>query len=535
MSRLSKLATAVHLTLRRRAGYFSPSGYESLLVFAAAVAVGLLVYTAKVRGAFISLYDAYLGARVTDDILAPDPAVPPAPPGGVTGEQDLARLFRALQLLKLQGAEDTLEGFDKAPAAIIKEAMNYPTVLNAECKEASFTHTPTAELIVHLVLHVPGAASGQNDNKAYAGQLARLVCALLANQPGAADAFRRAMEAYTTGQGPKPSPTELLARLGPNLGWWNSVVAFSSEDPPPLSNLEIIASLYQLVGVDKVYNPLNPKKASAGQPNEQERLRVLTRFLEGLLEQLRADRQVKHAAKGIPLWRGYEQCAMWVVFFWMVLLLLYREGRRWYVRWNAGRVIRFLEQVNTRYPALEYARRKEAAERINAAYAKVRLFDAEKLFSGKEMAARIARVCGNFLLQAGELARPNVIGFRAYCRQLRAQESGTRWFIRWLALALPAIGFIGTKRGIAGALSQADIIVRAQDPGAQAVAISTVTSILGIAFTTTLIALVMGLITSLINYFQTYRESAMVEELEGMLVPLLEPELTREAARPAGP
>lgn len=514
--------------LLRRRGYFGPKRYEAVAVFLLAVATGLVVYAWKVRGAYVEVYRAYAAARVSDDLLSPDPAVPARPTDAVTADADQRRLFRALQLLKLQTDEDTPEGMDKTNARLIKEAMRYPPAANAECRrDECFTHAPTAALLVHLVLHVPGARTGAANDPEYQRGLVRLVAAVLANQPGAAPAFRAALKQFHDA-GAAPAPGELMKGLGDDLPLARAFV-FSSEDPPPVTNLELIAALYQLTGVDRAYDPT----AAKADPEAQAQLRALTKFLEALVERARADRAVKHGTRQIPLWQGYEQCAMWVVFAWTLYLLLYREVRRWWIGAECGRVVRFLESVIGRYPALSYAVRAKAADRIHSFYAGVPLIDVRKRFRADEFAARIARVCANFLLVTGGAAPPRVSGFRDYCREVRQRESGGRWFIKWLALALPAIGFIGTKRGIAGALSQADIIVRAQDPGAQATAISTVTGVLGIAFTTTLIALLMGLVISLINYAQMHREAVLVDELEETLVPLLEPE--RVQAVPSAP
>lgn len=82
----------------------------------------------------------------------------------------------------------------------------------------------------------------------------------------------------------------------------------------------------------------------------------------------------------------------------------------------------------------------------------------------------------------------------------------SRWVQRWAAKALPAIGFIGTVRGILLALPDAEGIVRATSPLAQASAISTVAGSLGLAFSTTMYALLFGLILSVIDDAQQAAE-----------------------------
>lgn len=87
-----------------------------------------------------------------------------------------------------------------------------------------------------------------------------------------------------------------------------------------------------------------------------------------------------------------------------------------------------------------------------------------------------------------------------------AMEQRSRWLINWSAAALPSIGFIGTVRGLLLALGNADSIVRATNALGQAAAITNVATQLSLAFTTTLVALLLGLIISLLNYWQVKAE-----------------------------
>ncbi|MFC4633155.1 hypothetical protein ACFO3O_04510 [Dokdonia ponticola] len=70
-------------------------------------------------------------------------------------------------------------------------------------------------------------------------------------------------------------------------------------------------------------------------------------------------------------------------------------------------------------------------------------------------------------------------------------------FYNWIFSSLTAIGFIGTIRGLSNALSDADIIFRSGSGLDQAISISSITETLGVAFSTTLIALVLTLLLSL--------------------------------------
>lgn len=70
--------------------------------------------------------------------------------------------------------------------------------------------------------------------------------------------------------------------------------------------------------------------------------------------------------------------------------------------------------------------------------------------------------------------------------------ASSRWPIRIAVALLPAIGFIGTVRGIMLSLSGADAIVWAETVNQRSAAISALTADLGLAFATTLLALVFG-------------------------------------------
>lgn len=82
--------------------------------------------------------------------------------------------------------------------------------------------------------------------------------------------------------------------------------------------------------------------------------------------------------------------------------------------------------------------------------------------------------------------------------------------IHFLVYAIPSLGFVGTVLGIGAALGSADQVVRAADAVAQANAITAVTSILGVAFDTTLVALVCGIIVSAMLSRIRSRESAFL-------------------------
>lgn len=76
--------------------------------------------------------------------------------------------------------------------------------------------------------------------------------------------------------------------------------------------------------------------------------------------------------------------------------------------------------------------------------------------------------------------------------------ASSRWPIRIAVAILPAIGFIGTVRGIMLSLSGADAIVWAETVNQRSAAISALSADLGLAFATTLLALMFGALLTIL-------------------------------------
>jgi len=87
--------------------------------------------------------------------------------------------------------------------------------------------------------------------------------------------------------------------------------------------------------------------------------------------------------------------------------------------------------------------------------------------------------------------------------------------VRYIAWAIPSIGFIGTVRGIGDALGQADKAVQGD--------ISGVTASLGVAFNSTLIALVISiLVMFLLHQLQLLQERLVLDTHSGLDTDLLQ-------------
>ena len=110
---------------------------------------------------------------------------------------------------------------------------------------------------------------------------------------------------------------------------------------------------------------------------------------------------------------------------------------------------------------------------------------------------------------------------REFCDREAVELTLSRATLTWAGRALVAIGFIGTVRGITAALYDADSIVLAQTELQQAAAITSVASTLGLAFATTLMALVINVVISLFISLQSTAEMRLVTGSERVAIDLL--------------
>ncbi|UWR60189.1 MotA/TolQ/ExbB proton channel family protein [Phaeobacter inhibens] len=105
--------------------------------------------------------------------------------------------------------------------------------------------------------------------------------------------------------------------------------------------------------------------------------------------------------------------------------------------------------------------------------------------------------------------------------QVLERVASARWPVRLAVSILPAIGFIGTVRGIMNSLTGADSIVWATTSAERAQAISGLSADLGLAFATTMLALSFGIVLSVIAALE-------LRFLERAMLPLFGAELTEE-------
>lgn len=180
--------------------------------------------------------------------------------------------------------------------------------------------------------------------------------------------------------------------------------------------------------------------------------------------------KVGSAKYWMTLWRGYEQFIMVWLFVFSLLVL---RARRLQLRISKKELARIEQSQNEIEPSAV----------LNAVSGSAFHFE------------------GNDPAVLHELL--DLIGQRLYT---------TRWPVRWAAYTLPAIGFIGTVRGILNSLSNASDVVLAVQPAEKALAIGGLSGELGLAFATTLIALLLGIILSVLNEIQVADEEHLLAD-----------------------
>ena len=94
------------------------------------------------------------------------------------------------------------------------------------------------------------------------------------------------------------------------------------------------------------------------------------------------------------------------------------------------------------------------------------------------------------------------------CEMAYEQLESDLSLIRYIAWAIPSVGFIGTVRGISEALGQADMAIQGD--------ISGVTSSLGLAFNSTFIALLLSIALMLMVHLLQSKQETLIIDMEDL-------------------
>jgi biopolymer transport protein ExbB/TolQ len=213
-----------------------------------------------------------------------------------------------------------------------------------------------------------------------------------------------------------------------------------------------------------------------------------------ILEQRGADEAQESQREFVVILKDYEQQACLTLMVWATILLAYRlwlVGRergvidRDFVELEAGQ--RILPEA-----ALDYA--KEVQQAMEEEPGLVR-----KLLPNFVMSA-LQRFNATHSIQDASAAVTE--RSQAAADELDSDLS----LVRYITWAIPSVGFIGTVRGIGDALAQADQALQGDLAG--------VTNSLGLAFNSTLVALVLSIVLMFFMHLLQSRQEHLIQDFQ---------------------
>jgi len=215
-------------------------------------------------------------------------------------------------------------------------------------------------------------------------------------------------------------------------------------------------------------------------------------FLEQQAVQLRDQPDAVQQRSFYVVIKDYEQESCFILMLWALAILAYK-GRAVYLQQ------RLLQQDLLRYPDdLPIGREdtRELAERLNA----LPEADREALLP-RALLTAVERFAATGNVQDVSTAA------RAVCESEGERLESELSIIRYIAWAIPSVGFIGTVRGIGDALGQAHRAVEGDITG--------VTASLGVAFNSTFIALVISIVLMFFIHQLQLLQERLVLDSEG--------------------
>lgn len=214
-----------------------------------------------------------------------------------------------------------------------------------------------------------------------------------------------------------------------------------------------------------------------------------TAFLEQEAINLKADPQYVQQSSFFVVIKDYEQEACFILMLWALAILGYKGFGAW-------RQQKLLEQDLLRLPenmpvGLEDTR--ELSDRVQSIPA-----SEQEYLLPRTLLTAIERFAATRNVQDVSTAARDV------CESEGDRLESELSIIRYIAWAIPSVGFIGTVRGIGNALGQAHRAVEGDITG--------VTESLGVAFNSTFIALVISIILMfIIHQLQLMQERLVLD------------------------
>lgn len=249
---------------------------------------------------------------------------------------------------------------------------------------------------------------------------------------------------------------------------------------------------------------------------EAEQLATVVRFHRALFNSLENVPEVKDARAALSFWVGYEQYAL-ICLSLVILALLFSQWLKDLPQFSvnglvAARLRTMSEDDNARSRLTAGRKTRDAILKTLKANGDGRSFIAIDLLDK-----------GLDELASNTTTRGSAIPLETWCQQAAEALEDSRWLFAWSLSALPAIGFLGTVRGILGALGGADALSSVTGRAEQAIAIGNVSGSLSLAFSTTMIALLSLLVLGLLDQWQAKSERRMIEDTEQLLTEKIQP------------
>lgn len=472
-----------------RAG-FMPRTAVSLLVLAISFAIASLIYAKLQEGNQEKLYDAWLAADPIPAFCAGYPHLAPdictartkaEPDADNTAPDDLSQVIYALFL-----------------ASEVIEPTAYPTAQDFSEKLPDALHAVRARLAEQLASHRAAPDQGetpqtglelitqlsedrcrnQNLDRSSAQQVASTAAYILTDGPGGGDGVFGGARSCSDARAAIESGMEVT---------WSAWRLSTSSCLGPKDAMRMLTQRagaiptgadgspgYRVSTVEGSCVVNSPMKGTENNVLDVADFLAaqdhMTRIIETLISEMSTTTAIKDATTQLRMWRGIEHIGIMGLSIFVILIITLR-------------IVMLRDAFRT-------ARPKEGIKTDQHDFA----VDFRKLSGG------------------GALAR------RDY------DEGGA--FIRWATASIPAIGFIGTVRGIFSALPESSGVVFATSRIERAEAIGGLAGELGLAFSTTLFALVAVLLLNFIILLATRHEALQLSRLRTQMDQMATPKET---------
>ncbi|WP_439602780.1 MotA/TolQ/ExbB proton channel family protein [Devosia sp.] len=253
---------------------------------------------------------------------------------------------------------------------------------------------------------------------------------------------------------------------------------------------------------------------------EDEQLRAIEDFAIGLIAAIDTDPAVSSARRWLSAYRGPEQFCIFALFFVTLMLvgaryLAYRRNSR-----DVDGAVAIIEGLQLPTPPAGGLLTK--AQQLALADGRLKTMHGANLHAISTTAVPRTELTTDMVRATlADLSQLRLYGLsdertEQVAVDLKDKVSASRTIIDWCIATLPALGFLGTVRGILDALSGVSGLTQG-DAAARLQTLLQVSGSLGLAFATTLFALLGMLVLSFLDVRQTNDERSLIDEFRDYL------------------